>query len=93
MLSRPRLMGKSKAGATLIGATFRCSTLGFALGLTCKHETTVDRLTKDKQSGLFGSFINYDYKCLITFALHATVQVCCMNTYVVCGICQEFGSL
>jgi hypothetical protein len=93
MLSRPSLMGKSKAGATLIGAPFRCSTLGFAPGLSCKHETTVDRLTTDKQSSLFGSFINYAHKRLIAFALHAVVQVCCMNMYVVCDFCQEFGSL
>jgi hypothetical protein len=86
-------MGKSKAGATLTGAPFRCSTIGLAPVLTCKHEITVDRLTKDKQSGLFGSFINYAHKRLITSALHAVVQVCCMNMHVVCGICQEFGSL
>ncbi len=86
-------MGKSKAAATLIGAPFRCSTKGLTPGLTWKHETAVDGLNRDIQSGLFGSFINYDYKCLITFALHGVVQVCCMNTYVVCGICQEFGNL
>jgi hypothetical protein len=58
----PSLMSVGKAGAYLSEAPFGCSTLVLAPGLTQKHQTRLERLTRDKHSSLLRKFVNYDRK-------------------------------
>ncbi len=51
-----------KAGAYLAEALFRCSTLGYAPGLTHKHYTRLERLNRNKHSSLLRTFVNYGRK-------------------------------
>ena len=41
---------------------FRCSTQGQAPGLTHKHLTGLEKLARDKHSGLLRKFVNYQQK-------------------------------
>ncbi len=43
-------------------APFRCSTLGYAPGLTHKHQSRQERLARDKQSSLIRKSVDYDRK-------------------------------
>ena len=57
-----------KARGYLSEALFRCSTLGYAPGLTHKHQTRLERLAKDKHSGLLQKSVNYSRKSFIVQA-------------------------
>ncbi len=48
-----------KAGAYPSEAPFKCSTLGQFPGLTHKHQTRLEKLTRDKHSSLLRKYINY----------------------------------
>ncbi len=39
--------------------SFRCSTLGYALGPTYRGKTRLEKLARDKHSSLLQTFINY----------------------------------
>jgi hypothetical protein len=52
----------SKARAYPSEAPFRCSTLGYAPGLTHKHKTRLGRLARDKHSSLLRKSVNYGRK-------------------------------
>jgi hypothetical protein len=49
-------------GAYSSETTFTCSTLGYATGLTHKHQTRLERLAKDKHSSLLRTLVNYGRK-------------------------------
>jgi hypothetical protein len=52
------LMCVSKAGAYPSEATFRCSSLGYAPGLTNRHYPKLEKLARDRHFGLLLTFIN-----------------------------------
>jgi hypothetical protein len=56
------LMFVGKAGANPSEAPFRCSTLGWAPGLTHKHYTKLLRLARDKNSSFIRTFVNYGHE-------------------------------
>ncbi len=43
-------------------APFRCYTLGYAPGLTHRHETRLEGLSRDKHSGLLRKYVTYGRK-------------------------------
>ncbi len=45
----------------------RCSTLGWAPGLTHKHNSRLERSARDKHSSLLRTFVNYGRNSFITF--------------------------
>ncbi len=58
----------SKAKAYSSEATFTCSLLGLASGLSLKHLTRLEGLVRNKYSRLLGTFVLYDHKVLLHFA-------------------------
>ncbi len=61
-LSSLVLVIAGKARAYPSDAFFSCSTLGYAPGLTHKHQTRVERLARVKHSSVLRKFINYGPK-------------------------------
>jgi hypothetical protein len=59
---QPSLMFAGKAGAYPCEAHFRCSTLGYAPGLTHKHKTRLQRLARDKYSSLLSKGVTNNRK-------------------------------
>jgi hypothetical protein len=55
-------MFADKASAYLSEAPFRCSTLGYAPGLSHKHQTRLERLVREKQSSLLQKSLKYSRK-------------------------------
>jgi hypothetical protein len=53
-------MFASKVGAYMSESPFRCSTLGWAPGLTHKHYTRLEKLARDKH--LLRKSVNYGQK-------------------------------
>ncbi len=49
---QPSLMFAGKTGVYLSEAPFRCSNIGQAPGLTCKHQTRLEKLAKGKLSSI-----------------------------------------
>jgi hypothetical protein len=62
MQAFPALTNICEMGAYSIEATFKCSTLGYASGLTHKHQTRQERFAKDKHSSLLRTLVNYGHK-------------------------------
>ncbi len=65
---QPSIMFAIKAGAYMNESPFRCSTLGYAPGLTHKHLTRLERVAKNKHSSLLQKSVNYDRKIFIGLA-------------------------
>ncbi len=59
---QPSLMFEGKAGADPSEVSFRCSTLGYALGLINEHQTKLEKLASYEHSMLLLKYINYDRK-------------------------------
>ncbi len=55
-------------------APFRCSTLGYAPGLTRKHLTRLGRLARDKHSSLLQKSVNFGRKKFFVHAIGANVK-------------------
>ncbi len=68
---QPCLIFGSKARAYPSEAPFRCSTLGYAPGLTHKHKTRLGRLARDKHSSLLRKSVNYGRKKFYSVCLQA----------------------
>jgi hypothetical protein len=46
---------------------FNCASRGLSgFGLSCKHETRLERLARDKHSNLLEAFANYGHKIFTT---------------------------
>jgi hypothetical protein len=61
-------MFAGEAGDYQSEASFRCSTLGKAPGLTNKHKTRLERLARDKHSSLLQKLVKYGQKSFIKLA-------------------------
>jgi hypothetical protein len=60
-------MFADKAEAYPSETLFRYSSLGWAPGLTHRHQTRLEKLAGDKYSSLLRKIINYGQKSFITF--------------------------
>jgi hypothetical protein len=66
---KPSLMLAGKARSLPKWSTFQFLPLGNALGLTWIHQVRLERLPRDKHSGLLWTFIKYGRNFYITFGL------------------------
>ncbi len=57
---KPSLIFMCKARAYLNEAPFRRSPIGWAPGLTHKHQTRLERPARDKHVSFYETFVNYD---------------------------------
>ncbi len=69
------LMFASKAEAYLSEASFRCSTQGKATGLSCKHQTRLERPARDKYPSLVQTIVDYSHKKLYNIGLRLQLTV------------------
>jgi hypothetical protein len=73
---QPSLMFAGKVGAYPSEAPLSCSTLGWAPGLTHKHQTRLERFARDKRSSLLRKSVINGQKSFITLGPELVNKTC-----------------